>query len=244
MQQLATGLIAPLRNVVNFDSLVRRLLATKPNLPRIGVMYGPSGLGKTWSATFAANEHEARHIQVGFSWTQRYFCKAVMIEVGLIKPDENPKGSIPDMISMIAKQLASSGNILIVDDAQNLDRKGMLGIITELYESCQSPLILAGEEKLPKILQREERLHNRVLAWVEALPANLADCKALARLVCEDVEVGVDLLEDVCKAVGGCARRIVTNLDNIREFASGRGLNFIDAAAYTDRIHTGNHKDV
>lgn len=236
------GSIAPLRNVVNFDSLVRRLQSTKPNLPRIGVMFGNSGLGKTYAAAFAANEHQAKHVQVGFSWTQRYFCKAVMIELGLIRPNGNVKGSIPDMVAMIAKQLATSGKILMVDDAQNMERKGMLDIITEIYEASQSPIILIGEEKLPEILVKRERLHNRVLAWEEAQPSDVNDCNALARLVCDGIEVKADLLEKVCKAVSGCARRIVTNLDNIRQYAADRDLTSIDSASYNGTIQTGDHR--
>jgi DNA transposition AAA+ family ATPase len=242
MQQITTGAIAPLRNVVNFDSLVRRLLATKPNLPRIGVMYGRSGRGKTYAATFAANEHNAYHVQVGSSWTQRYFCKAVMIEIGLLTPEANIKASIPDMVAMIAKQLATSGKILIIDDAQYLERKGMIELVRDIYEAGQSPLIMIGEEGLPNLLKKWERVHNRVLAWVEAQKCELADCKALARIICDGVEIDADLLRKVCDAVDGCARRIVINLDHIREFAGGRGLTAIDAAAYTDRIETGDHR--
>lgn len=244
MQQITTGTIAPLRNVVNFDSLVRRLLATKPNLPRIGVMYGNSGRGKTYAATFAGNEHSAYHVQVGSSWTQRYFCKAVMIEIGLLTPEDTIKASIPDMVHMIATQLASSGRILIIDDAQYLERKGMIELVRDIYEASQSPLIMIGENGLPTVLKKWERVHNRVLAWVEAQKCELADCKALARIICDGVEVGTDLLQNVCDAVDGCARRIVINLDHIREFASGRGLTSIDAKSYKERIETGNHKDV
>lgn len=234
--------IAPLQNVVKFDSLVRRLQTSPPNLPRIGVMYGNSGLGKTFAATFAANEHRAFHVQVGFSWTQRYFCKAVMVELTLIKQDSTLKLSIPEMVGMIAKEMASTGRLLIVDDAQYMHRKGMLDIITEIYETAQSPLIMLGEEKLPDLISNSERLHNRVLSWVEAKPSNLADCKALARIVCGEVEVATDLLEKICSAVGGCARRIVTNLNNVREFAAGRSLASIDAATYKDAIATGDHR--
>ncbi len=242
MQKISPAHIAPLRNVVNFDSLMRRLKSAKPELPRIGVMYGHSGRGKTYSATFAANEHEANHVQVGFSWTQRYFCKSVMVELGLIKPDDQPRMAIPDMVFAIAKQLANSGKILIVDDAQYLERKGIIEIVRDIYEASQAPLVLIGEEGLPDMLKRWERVHNRVLSWVEAKECDEADCKALARIVCDGVEVTADLLNNVRTAVSGCARRIVTNLDRIREFATARSLSSIDAAAYIDRIDTGDHR--
>lgn len=238
------GFIAPLRNVVSFDSLVRRLLASKPNLPRIGVMYGRSGRGKTYSATFAANEHQAYHVQVGYTWTQKYFCKAVMVEIGLISPDAPVRASIPDMVAQIAKQLADSKKILIIDDAQYLAKKGMIEIVRDMYEASQSPIILIGEEGLPVLLKQWERIHNRVLAWVEAQKCNLADCKALARIVCGGVEVKTDLLEKLCAAVDGCARRVVTNLDHIREFAEARAMTGIDAATYTARIDNGDHRSM
>ena len=231
--------IAPLRNVVSLDSLVRRLQKTPANLPRLGVMYGRSGLGKTWAASFAANEHDAYHVQVGFTWTQKFFCKAIMLEMGMIGPDDTPRESIPDLVARIARQLALSGRILIVDDAQYLVKKSMDEIVRDVYEASQSPIIMIGEESLPTALKRSERVHNRVLDWVQAQPCDIGDTKALCGIVCGELEIAKDLLEKVCLEVNGCARRIVANLARIKEFAEGHALQTIDAAVYTGRIDTG-----
>ena len=238
----ANGGIAALQNVIEFDTQVRRLMSAKPNLPKLGVFFGPSGYGKSYSATYAANEHGAYHVQVGYSWTKKFFCEAVLVEMGMPRMPGQPRESIPEMIAKIARQLALSKKLLIVDDAQYLTQKGMIEIVRDIYEASQSPIILIGEEGLPGFLKRWERVHNRVLCWLEAKPCNVRDCMALARIICEGVDVTNDLLEAVCREVKGNTRRIVTNLDQIREFATARAMTAISAAEYTDAIETGDYR--
>lgn len=231
--------IAPLRNVINLDSLIRRLQTSPANLPRMGVFYGRSGLGKTYAASFAANEHSIYHVQVGSSWTKKFFCKSIMVEMGMLGPNDTPRESIPELISKIGSQLARSGKILLVDDAQFLALRGLIELVRDIYEASQSPVVLIGEEKLPEDLKKWERVHNRVLDWVQAVECDLADTSALCRIVCGDLHVAPDLLENICDTVNGCARRIVASLARVREFAQGHALESIDAKSYKGRIDTG-----
>lgn len=232
--------IAPLRNVINLDSLIRRLKNSPANLPRMGVLYGGSGLGKTYAASFAANEYEIYHVQVGSSWTKKFFCKSIMLEMGMLGSNETPRDSIPDLIARIGQQLARSGKILLVDDAQFLTQRGLIELVRDIYEASQSPVVLIGEEGLPTDLKKWERVHNRVLDWVQAVPCDLGDTSALCRIVCGDLNVASDLLEKICGQVNGCARRIVANLARVREFAQAHALESIDAKTFKGRIDTGD----
>jgi hypothetical protein len=62
---------APIRNMALFDGLIGRLVNSPSHLPRLGVMSGPSGLGKSWSAARAAVKHRAVYIECRSSWTKR-----------------------------------------------------------------------------------------------------------------------------------------------------------------------------
>lgn len=99
---------------------------------------------------------------------------------------------------------------------------------------------LIGEENLPQNLRRWERVHNRMLDWVQAQPCDVADAKHLARLYCTGIDVDEDLLGKIIATVDGCTRRVCVNLDHIRAFARGKALTSIDAAQYTGRIDSGN----
>jgi hypothetical protein len=81
--------------------------------------------------------------------------------------------------------------------------------------------VLVGEEGLHKKLSRTqfERIHNRVLKWVPAMPATLADARQLVALYLDGLTVADDLLIRVVKESHGVIRRVVVNLEEINLYA-------------------------
>lgn len=227
--------IAPLRNVAAFAALVERVTKRSNNLPGMAVFYGKSGLGKSVSATYGANKHSAYYVQVKSVWTKKRLCQSFLQEMGI-----RAASTVGEMVDQIGEQLALSGRPLIVDDAQFLVHRGMIEILRDIYESSFAAVILIGEESLPTDLKRWERVHNRMLDWVQAQPCDLADARHLARIYCPKVDVADDLLEQVRSSVNGCTRRVAVNLDHIRAYAEGKALTAIDSATYKGRIDTGN----
>jgi len=116
---------------------------------------------------------------------------------------------------------------LIIDEADKLVDKGLIEIVREIYEHAQCPVLLIGEELLPKKLLRVERVHNRVLEWFPAVPCDLADARHLANLYLKGVSISDKLLDTVRAAAKGRARRIVVTLDGMAAFARTRALKEI-----------------
>lgn len=225
---------APLRNVAAFSALVERVKQRRDNLPGMAAFYGRSGVGKSKSATYAANKHKAYYVQVKAAWTRKYLCQMILGQMGIA-----PEKTLAEMVDQIAEQLATSKRPLIVDEADFLVQKGMVEIIRDIYEGSFATIILIGEENLPRTLKRFERFHNRILNWVEAQPCDEADCKLLARFFCPGITIAEDLLEKIRIAVDGCTRRFVVNLDHIFEFAQGHNLEEVSSDIYREPIDTG-----
>lgn len=228
--------VAPLSNVIRFDTLYRDLQRYKDNAYRIGVFSGRSGLGKTQAAMNAVTEYDAYHVQVGYSWNKKFFCKASMVEMGLLLPDERVKLSIPEMIAHIAQQLLLSQRTLIIDDAQFLVQKGIIELARDIAEQSHAPVILIGEEGLPRALKDWDRVDNRVRVKATAEPCDLGDTATLARHVCGDIEIANDVLAALCAEVKGNASRIVINLEHIRAYALANTLTGIDLATYKSLV--------
>ncbi|WP_417691520.1 AAA family ATPase [Roseibium sp.] len=219
--QSATGLAA-LKNVARFMTLVETLKSRGPYLPGLGVFNGPSGFGKTYAAIYAMNITRAPRLEVGDSWTKKKFLENLLREVGV----EPGRASIADLTEMAIEALADDfDRPLIIDEADKLVDKGMIELVREIYEHAQIPVVLIGEELLPQKLAKYERVHNRVLCWVQAEPCDLEDAAALAELFCPELSLSEDLLQLVIDKSGGRARRIAINLDQIaRDVAlSGNG---------------------
>lgn len=223
--------IAPLRNVQLFSELVQRVVDRQRHLPGIATFHGPSGYGKTFSATFAANKFRAYYVEVGESWTKSKFCKAMLLELGL-----QPRGTIADMVDMIIGQLVVTDRPIIIDEFDHVVRRGYHETVREIHDKSGAPVVLIGEELLPQVLARgSERFHNRVLDWVPAVPADARDGAQLAKLYAPDTPIGADLVEMIVQKADGRTRRICVNLEKVRQTALSEGWEHIDLKTWGDR---------
>lgn len=209
--------MAPLTNVAAFMTLVDRLQNRGADLPGMGCFYGPSGFGKTTASLFAGNEVGACVVQMKSCWTQRKLCESICKELSL-----PPARTIADMVEQISEALARNQIALFIDEADFLVKRKMVEIARDIYEGSGEPVILIGEEKLPSMLKQWERVHSRVMtnAWVPAQPCDAHDFDLLVKLRCPGLEIGDDLLRRIRTAAGGSARRIVSNLEAVRERAA------------------------
>ncbi|MGX5776480.1 AAA family ATPase [Methylorubrum zatmanii] len=226
---------APLKNVVAMMALVRKVQARGPHLPNIVVMHGPSGYGKSFASLYAQNKTRAVRVEIGDSWTRKTFLKAILRELGI----NEPKGTIPDMAERAIELLGEDFNRpLMIDEADKLVDKGFVELVRELAEFSQAPVVLIGEEALPGKLVRVERVHNRILDWAPAQPCDLEDTRHLARLYVPKLTLSDTLVDRVRVQSDGRARRIVTNLDAIAEWARNHGRTEI-GNDYDGGFHTG-----
>lgn len=228
--------LALLKNVVSMMTLVQRLKDRGPHLPGLGVVHGFSGYGKTYAAIFAQNKTGGPRIEIGDSWTKKTLVTAILKELGV----RDPKGTVASLTEQAIMRLAEPGHPpLFIDEADKLVDKGMIELVREIQEGAQLPVILIGEEMLPQKLMQIERVHNRVLDWVAAQPADIEDTRKLAALFCPGIRLDDAVLETMRQASDGRARRIVTNLYRAKEFAQTRGLKELTAEGPLPTFFTG-----
>lgn len=222
--------IVALTNVGLLGGAMQRAQARPVGLPGLVVMYGPSGLGKSVAASYAANMHRAYYVECRDTWSKKAFLLAVLKEMAIA-----PARTLSDMMDQIAEQLSRSLRPLIVDDVQYMLDKAIANTLTDLYNASQGTIVLIGEERVPASLARLERLHNRVLEWVPAQPATLDDLRQLAQASYPKLELADDLLADLAKATKGCLRRAAVNLYKVQTEASALMLDRVDLATWGSR---------
>ena len=225
------------RNVAGFLTLVKKLQERDPHTPNFGVMYGRSGEGKSYASIHAQNKTRAIRVEIGESWNRKTFVRAILLECGV----GAPRGATADLVAEAIGILGDDARRpLIIDEADKLVDKGLIEIVREISEASQVPVLLIGEEQLPQKLRKWERVHGRMLDWVQAQPASIADAKHLVKLYCRGAEVADDLLTALHTASGGSVRRICVNLDRVREKAETAGISTIGIAEYGADFFTGN----
>ncbi|MQX36853.1 AAA family ATPase [Roseospira navarrensis] len=227
---------APLGNVLRFGALLDACIQRPAHLPGLGVFYGHSGYGKTWSAVHAANKTRARYVECGESWTRARFLAAVAVEVGV-----DGHGRAADVVDRIILACESQDRPLIIDEADHVVRRGYLETVREIADRAGVPIILVGEEALPQMIAaRSERTHNRVLSWVAAEPVTPEDVAIVARLYYPDLVIAADLIERVTTASAGRIRRAVVNLHRVATEALAQGWDVVGLTTWGDRdLYTG-----
>ncbi|MDR1397206.1 MAG: ATP-binding protein [Desulfarculales bacterium] len=221
---------APLANVSLCLNALQRAISRPSHLPGLVCLYGPSGLGKTTSATYAANRHRAYYVEAKSVWTKKALVQAILKEMGIV-----PNSTVASMVDQIAEQLALSGRPLIVDEMDHIVERNNVELIRDIYEGSGNAILIIGEEQLPHKLSRWERFHGRVLDWIPAQFATFADAIALRKLYCPKVEIADDLLKRVLEISRGSVRRICVNLELIQENALSQGINCMDLSGWGKR---------
>lgn len=227
---LAVNRAAPLKNVAAFGILIERVVERRPDLPGMSCFHGHSGVGKTKSAIYGANEYRAAYVECNQFTTAKSLLISIMREFGTPKP----KGTVTDLIEQSIELMAADiRRPLIVDEAHHVADKKFVDVLRTLHDQSLAPVILIGEETLPKKLEAFERVHNRMLDWVAAVPLDQEDFGILALTSCPDVKIGKDLADAILRETRGNTRRVVVNLAKVEEIAKLLDVTELDLAGFT-----------
>lgn len=227
--------VAPLANVARLSALIERAKSRDHGLPGMGCFYGKAGYGKTTAGIYCTNTMNACHIEALPIGGVKKLLEMIVFELGL-----KPKKLVTDLFDQCAQELGKTGRPLIIDEADQILTTRMIETIRHLHDKSEAPVILMGEELLPQKLQQWERVHGRMLAWVEAEPATIDDVRHLARIYAQRVEIAPDLREAVLTASKASMRYISTNLAAIADFAAIKGLVKVTKTDWANNpFHTG-----
>lgn len=229
--------VAALNNVILAATCMERLLNASSHLPKIGVVYGRAGLGKTEAGIYLMNRYNAYRIECKSVWNR----KTVLVEI-LKRMGISPAKTMPDMLDQICAQLQVSGRPLVIDEMDHLVEKSAVEVIRDIHDGAgQHPILLIGEENIPSKLIRWERVHRRVLDWSPVQPLDFDDAKLLAGYYCRKVTVNDDLLAHIHAKSEGSAGRICVNLELVEEISLRMGTDTIDLATWGNQpLYTGN----
>lgn len=206
---------------------MEKLTNRMDGLPGLGVLYGPSGYGKTTATIAVANRTQAYYVQLRSAWSKKTLLEKACFEMGV------PAGkNVAASLDNIVEQLAASQRPLILDEADYLVSKaGMVELVRDIYEGSQAPIMLVGEEQLPNKLKKYERFHGRVLSWVPAQPVNIDDARLLAEVYAPDLRIDEELLAHIVELAHGSVRRVTVNLVNLDEAAAANGYDYANMAS-------------
>lgn len=226
--------IAGITNVGLGVRAMERVINRNPALHGIVTFTGPSGLGKSFTASYLANRFRAFYVECKSTWTRKAFLLAVLQEMGI-----QPVGDMTNLMNQIGEELVLSQRPLIVDEMDYLVDKKTVEVVRDIHMISEAPILLIGEEQMVNKLMKWERFHNRILEPVLAVEASISDVQELAKIYARGITIDTALLKKLHQASNGNVRRICVNLDSIREYCVTQGINKIGSDQWNKPFFTG-----
>lgn len=222
---------APLANMALTLQTIVECTEAEEDQPRMGVVYGNSGYGKTVAAAFAAAQTGATYIEAKSLWTVRALLEAIAEELGISKPER----TAPRLLRQIIDELNRAPRPLIIDEMDHLVKKQMVEIIRDIHDATSIAILMIGEEALPTKLKEWERFDNRILVATPAQPASADDALLLRDHYGLRNVIADDLTIHFAQRCRGVTRRIVNNLRAAARTAATEGVDHIDLAWWGPR---------
>ena len=209
------------KNVRAFVALAEKLKNAPSNVPKIGLVYGAPGLGKTNTILWWSLKQDAVLVTAANGMSRIWFLKTLVTELG-----EEPKKRAYELFEQAVTKLIEHPQILIVDEVDYLvDSTRAIETVRDLHDRTGIPVLLVGMGAADKKLKRYKHLYDRLLGIYKFVPFDLEDVKKIVTTLC-DVPVDDDVIEIIAKNANRL-RQIVIYILKIEELAQTNGYKRI-----------------
>lgn len=227
-EQSAAGTgVAKLTNVGLALQAMKQVQAATAQMPRIAVLSGAAGLGKTQAAAYMAHPMgvNAVFVQLRPFETMKSLAQLLLTELDV---RWKTQWSVGVMFEAICERLSMMQRPLVIDEFDHIAETKCVDFIRAIHDKCATPIFLIGEERLQqKLLSRHERFHDRVLVWAPAVPCDVDDAAALARHYVPALSWESGAYQALVARTQGVARRITTELERIKEDCKRKGVDAV-----------------
>ncbi len=209
------------KNVKAFISLVSNIKKAPKNVPRMGLIFGEPGLGKTETLVWLTLRHDVVLITAKNGMSTRWFLKDLVIELG-----EAPSWYCAELFEQAVRKLVEKPRMLIIDEVDYLvNSSKSIEIIRDLHDKTGVPVLLIGMGQVDKKLSRYKHLFDRILEIYRFEPFDFDDVKEIVKTLSE-----VDVTDEVIQVIHQKAnrfRQIVKLISKLENFAKTNGCNQI-----------------
>lgn len=223
--------IVPVKNIARLREAGDALIQRMPGLPGMGLIWGPTGYGKTTGTTWMVNQCHGVYVRALALWSPQMMLRAIAREL-----DVDTRGvSNGVIVELIIRRLAETGRPLFIDEADYVvEKKGLTNTLRDIHDLSAAPIVLVGMHGIEKRIRHNEQFTGRIAQWVEFAGLDMEDASLMARVL-PDIEIKPDLvqaLHDKASAhnAGAEIRRLVIGLNQIEGYAKSTGRQSIALA--------------
>lgn len=145
------------KNVKNFIGVVENLLSKPANIPKMALVYGEPGLGKSKTALWLAAKYDGIYLRCTNLMTGRWLLDELAREL-----DEIPRYLTSDIFHQCVKKLSLNPQLIIVDEIDYLagDKKS-IETLRDIHDKTNCPIIFVGMGLAHRKLEKYRHLYDR-----------------------------------------------------------------------------------
>ena len=145
------------QNVKNFIGLVENLINKPKNIPKMGLVYGEPGLGKSQTALWLACKYDGIYLRASNLMTGRWLLEEMVKEL-----DETPRFLSSDNYNLVVKKLKQNPQIIFIDEIDYLmNNCKSIETLRDIHDETGCSIIFIGMGLAHRKLERYTHLYDR-----------------------------------------------------------------------------------
>jgi len=209
------------QNVKNFIGLVENLINKPQNIPKMGLIYGESGLGKSQTALWLSAKYDGVYLRCSNLMTGRWLLEELIKEL-----DEIPRYLTSDNFNICVKKLKESPQVIIIDEIDYLiNDKRSIETLRDIHDETNCPIVFVGMGLAHKKIERFKHLFDRFSEIVKFETFSKLDLKEIIEQLSE-IPVTIDAIEIIHKKYNRF-RQIVQLINQLEIVAKENNLTEI-----------------
>lgn len=145
------------QNVKNFIGLVENLINKPKNIPKMDLVYGEPGLGKSQTALWLACKYDAIYLRATNLMTGRWLLEEMVKEL-----DEIPRYLTSDNFNLVVKKLKQNPQIIFIDEIDYLmNNYKTIETLRDIHDETDCPIIFIGMGLAHRKFERYKHLYDR-----------------------------------------------------------------------------------
>ena len=162
------------KNVKRFVALMDELQKLPPNIPKLALVYGDQGLGKSQTIQWWADKNDSVYVRATQGMTSRWLLSEIAEELG-----EEPYWHTQETFELIENYLRQNPKIIIVDEIDYLIEKHTVETLRDLHDKTTCPIVLVGMGAADKKLARYPHLVDRLYKTLRFEQFNAEDIREI-----------------------------------------------------------------
>ena len=209
------------KNVKQFVSLMDELQKVPPNIPKMALVYGEHGLGKSQTIQWWADKNDSVYVRATQGMTSRWLLSEIAEELG-----EEAFYHSQETFTLIENNLRQNSKVIIVDEVDYLIDKNIIETLRDLHDKTGVPIILVGMGAVDKKIARYKHFEDRLYAKLQFEHLNQDDIHEIITRI-SDIEFTDDAILFLSMKTNQF-RQLIKAINKIEKLAKTNDLKVID----------------